>query len=313
MSVIVIPVTTLANGTQLSLYLHDLQGETGEGPTVGISAAIHGDELTGTLIIWELVRRLAQKPLHGRVLLLPVGNPPALEGMTRNTPLDSLNLNRVFPGDRSGWFTEQLAAIISEVFISEIDVLIDLHSGGYTQTVDYVYILNDERLSRSFGSKVLYQPRSEKQGTMFPGTLSAYARDRGIPTVVVELGGGLIDQRPYVKRGVEGVMNLLRTLEVIQEPPFPPPPQQVIVQEIVTVRPSMGGLLMTEAPLLGQEVHGGAVLGRVISPYTFEELEVIRNPVPHGIMILSHLTTDLINPGDYGYMIGNVDGPSEAM
>jgi hypothetical protein len=43
----------------------------------------------------------------------------------------------------------------------------------------------------------------------------------------------------------------------------------------------------------------------VISPYTFEELEVIRSPVDRGIMILSHLSRNLVNPGDYGYMVGD--------
>ena len=73
------------------------------------------------------------------------------------------------------------------------------------------------------------------------------------------------------------------------------------------MRPHFGGILETEAPPLGEEIGGGDVLGRVISPYTFKELEVIKNPVKKGIMILSHLTRDVIHVGDYGYMIGNLE------
>jgi hypothetical protein len=68
----------------------------------------------------------------------------------------------------------------------------------------------------------------------------------------------------------------------------------------------MGGFLETAAPPLGETIAEGAVLGRVLSPYTFEELEVIRNPVPDGILILSHLTRNVVEPGDYGYMVGEV-------
>ena len=50
------------------------------------------------------------------------------------------------------------------------------------------------------------------------------------------------------------------------------------------------------------------MLGRVVSPYTFEEVEVIKNSLPRGIMILSHLTRNLVQPGDYGYMVGDMDG-----
>ena len=50
------------------------------------------------------------------------------------------------------------------------------------------------------------------------------------------------------------------------------------------------------------------VLGRIVSPYTFEELEVIENPVEDGVMILSHLTRNLVQPGDYAFMVGNLEG-----
>jgi predicted deacylase len=119
----------------------------------------------------------------------------------------------------------------------------------------------------------------------------------------VELGGGLIDQRPYVARGVRGIANILAKLGMTGEAPAPPP-EQIVVTSIVTIRPRMGGFLETEAPPLGKTIEEGAVLGRVVSPYTFEELEVIRNPVPRGIMILSHLTRNVVEPGDYGYMVG---------
>ena len=127
--------------------------------------------------------------------------------------------------------------------------------------------------------------------------------ERGIPSVTVELGGGLVDQRPYVERGVRGLTNIFAKLWMIDENPTPRP-EQVVVSSIVTIRPRTGGFLETEAPPLGETIEEGAVLGRVVSPYTFEELEVIRNPVPRGIMILSHLTRNVVEPGDYAYMVG---------
>jgi hypothetical protein len=66
--------------------------------------------------------------------------------------------------------------------------------------------------------------------------------------------------------------------------------------------------LVTEAPPLGEEINGSAVLGRVVSPYTFAELEVIHSPFERGIMILAHLTTNLVQPGDFGYMVGDMEG-----
>ena len=298
-----VPIATLASGAEIALYIHELRGGAGEGPTLGICAAIHGNESTGTHIVLELARRLGKRSFRGRLLLLPVANPPAFEANTRHTPVDDLNLNRVFPGEPGGWFSEQLAAALTAEFLTQVDVLVDLHSGGDRPTVDYVYIRNAENLSRAFGSRVLYRPQEGKAGTMFAGTSLGVTEARGIPSLTIELGGGLVDQNPYVRRGLQGITNLLATLGMIDESPEPPP-QQIVVSAIHTIRPRQGGLLETEAPPLGETIASRAVLGRVVSPYTFEELEVIENPVPEGVMILSHLTRNRVQPGDYGYMVG---------
>jgi predicted deacylase len=297
-------VSTLANGTELALHLHELQGNLGDGPTVGICAAIHGNESTGAQIVLELVRHFKQQSFRGCLCLLPVANPLAFEANRRHTPVDDQNLNRLFPGSRDGWVSEQLAHVMTEHFLNRVDAVIDLHSGGDRPTVDYVYIKNAESLSRSFGSRVLYQASAGKVGTQFDGASMTVAQARGIPAVTVELGGGLIDQTPYIERGVRGVLNMLRVLNVIDEPPVAPP-AQIVVDSITTLRPHHGDFLETSAPELGERIEEGDVLGRIINPYTFEVLEEIHNPVPGGVMILSHLTRNLVQPGDYGYMVGS--------
>lgn len=299
-----VPVATLANGAELAIYLHEVVGREGDGPTLGICAAIHGNEPTGTEITLETARRFADGRFRGRLLLLPVANPLAFEANRRHTPLDDQNLNRVFPGNEGGWFTEQLAAVITRGFLTKIDVFIDLHSGGDRPTVDYVYIRNAEHLSREFGSRVLYRANAGKTGTTFEGTSVSVTEQRGVPSVTVELGGGSVDQRPYVTRGVEGIVNLMRVLEML-DGPRAPLPDQVIVNEITTIRPRYGGVLESVAPPLGASIDEGVLLGRVRSAHTFEILQEIDNPVPRGIMILSHLTRNVVQPGDYCYMVGS--------
>jgi predicted deacylase len=295
--------TRLAGGDEASLHLHEVTGERGTGPTIGISAAIHGDEAVGTQIVMAMIRRLNDAELKGRLLVLPVANPYSFEAGTRHNPIDDLNLNRLFPGMAGGWFSEQLAHTIVREFLEKVDVLIDLHAGGARPTVDYVYIFNDERLSRSFGSKLLYRPDSVSPGTVYGGTLSGLAVERSIPTVTVELGGGAIDQAPYVARGVEGLENALRTLGALPGETRRRE-DQIVLSRIDIVRPTEGGFLRNEAPPLGERIAEGAVLGRVFSPYTFEELEVMRNSLPNGWMVLAHLSENLVQPGDYAYMVG---------
>ena len=297
--------TTMADGTDAVLTIHELCGER-DGPVVGISGSIHGNENAGSQIIRALWPHLVSARLSGRLLLLPVGNPRAFAVNRRYTPVDELNLNRQFPGSTTGWYSDHLAAAITREFLEKIDIHIDLHAGTDRPTVDYVYILNNEALSRAFGSSVLYRPTEGMGGTKYSGTTKSVTVDqRGIPSVVVELGGGVVSQDPYVARGVAGVLNMLTEAGVLEGEAVPPPPQ-IVVSRIEIVRPTQGGWLETEAPALGQEIGEGAVLGRVVSPYTFEELEVIHTPVSRGIMILSHLTRNVVEPGDYGYMVGDM-------
>jgi uncharacterized protein len=296
-----IPITTLASGAEVWLGIHELQGRRGDGPTLGLAAGIHGDEAVGVEILFHLRQRLDARDLRGRVLMLPCANPLSYAAITRNTPLDMTNLNRVFPGDPHGGFTEQLADRITARFLNQVDALVDLHAGGAYATVDYVYIVNDDRLSRAFGSAWLYRPRE-----LYPGTATGITRARHVPSIVVELGGGDVDQGEYVARGVAGLLNVMRTLEMLPGAPAALPPQTVLT-EIATIRPHVGGLLIPEATRLGVEVGPEAVLGRVHHPQTFEELEVLRAPFRRNVTILLHRTADVVEPGSYGYMIGNLD------
>jgi len=294
-----IPVATLASGTELILPVHELVGAR-PGPTLGISAGIHGEEAVGVEIAYRFLMETDYSDLAGRVLVLPVANPFSYAAVSRATPIDMVNLNRIFPGNRDGQLTEQLAFTMVAEFLHKLDFYVDLHAGGAYPTVDYVYIINAEGLSRAFGSRLLFRP-----GMALAGTSVSVTQERGTPSVVVELGGGDVDQSSFVARGIEGLRNILRTLHMLPGPPVPPPPQ-IILREITTLRPHQGGLLLPEVTTLGAEVSGGTILGRVVSPYSCEELEVIRCPFDRGIVVLAHLTANMVEPGIYGYMIGDL-------
>ncbi|UAK25808.1 succinylglutamate desuccinylase/aspartoacylase family protein [Sphingomonas nostoxanthinifaciens] len=287
--------------------MHELIGGDGDGPTIGISAAMHGDENTGSQAMLELYRRLASIPFSGRLLLLPVANSYAMIGNRRFAPFDNLNLNREFPGNAQGSFTQQLAATITEEFLEKIDVHIDLHTGTDRPTVDYTYLWNDEGLTRSFGSKILYRPDMGSMESAFRGTSADVTyRLRKIPAAVIELGGGIVDQTPYVRRTVDGVLNMLRYLGVI-EGEVARRDDQIIITRLSGIRPTSGGWVEPLAPPLGEPVRGADPLARIVCPYTFETIDEIRSPYANGIMVMGHLTRNLVEAGDFGFMVGDLD------
>lgn len=293
-----IPVTTLANGCELTLPLHELAGER-PGPTLGLLSLIHGDEPLPNVILRRVYEELDLEQLRGTVLMMPVANPLAYEALTRNTPLDMTNLNRVFPGAPDGMFTEQLAHVIVSEFVPRLDYLVDFHSGGTFPTVDYSYLSKRQpALSFAFGSDILYD------GPDYEGTLGSVTEAQDIPTVVVEIGGGSLVDDDAIERGVKGTFNVLKELDMLDGEPDVPQ-TQIVVENMAVIRPHVGGVLRPEVGLdqLGQVVPSGTVLGRILSPYTFEELEAIRAPFEKNIMILLRGAITRVNPGDYAYMV----------
>jgi predicted deacylase len=295
-----IDVTTLATGLPLRIAVHELNGAR-PGPTVGITASIHGDEVAPVEALRRLLATLDPADISGRLLVVPVVNPLAFQAQTRHTPQDMQNLNRVFPGDPDGWLTEQLAAVLVREVIPELDVLLDLHAGGALPTVDYAYIDNDEALSASLGTKVLYR------GPGYPGTLSSVAVERGIRCVVTELGGGLVRDEHYIELTVSGLTNALRHAGVLPGDPTSRP-DQFIVDHLTIIRPHHGGLLVPEvlAGQLGEVVPGGTLLGTVYNPQTFDTLEVVEAPFERTLMILTRGTVTRVEAGDYGWMVAEV-------
>jgi predicted deacylase len=296
-----IPVTTLASGRELFIPLHRLQGRS-PGPTLGLSALVHGDEPLTNEVVRRVLSSVDPAQLRGTILAVPVVNSLAFESLSRHTPIDMLDLNRNFPGSPSGWLSEQIAHVLATRFVAELDAHLDLHTGGIYPTVDYVYIFDRSReLSLAFGSTFLFEPAQPYQGTF-----AVPAAAKGIPFFTAELGGGSFLDAHYLEHGVRGVLNVLKQLNMIDGEVIRPP-SQTIVTEMAVVRPRVGGVLYPEIGLdqLGQEVRGGTLLGRVVSPYTFETLEEIRAPFERGFMILLRGAMMRVNPGDYGYMVAN--------
>ena len=294
-----VPITTLASGFELGLTIHTIEGAHA-GPTVGVSGMIHGDELEGLLIARQLERTLDPATIHGSVWLLAVANPLAMEGISRNTPVDMLDMNRLFPGVNDGWLSEQQAHAIAHGFIDHLDVLIDIHAGGTFPWVDYCYVVNDEGLSRAFLPALLYKP-----ATPYPNTTVSYAASRDVRCMVVEIGGGYRDQDLHVRNGVRGVLNQLRYVGVLKGE-VERRAGQVLMTEMKVMRPRMGGICVPRQMLApGQLLPADTALADIVSPYSFETLETMTAPFDRNIVVLCRNYATRIHPGDYGFMIGN--------
>jgi predicted deacylase len=291
---------TLSNGHEMRLCVHEIVGAE-DGPTVALVTGIHGDEPFST----ELARRvaLATDPalLRGRLRILPVANPYALQQLSRNTPIDMGDLNRLFPGNPDGTASEQLAHAIRVSVLDGCSCIIDVHSGASTTVVDYVS-LDDESvdLVRAFGSRICYR------AAPYPGSVEEYACRSGIPVVAPSIGGGQRRADEFLERGIKGIHNVLTQLGMLRRD-LPMPIDQIEISRHRILVPRHGGFLHPQvgAERLGEEVPQGTVLGRVISPYTFDTLDEIIAPFERSLLILVTESLTKVNPGELSYIVGD--------
>jgi predicted deacylase len=302
-----VPVARLSNGHQLDVVMHELVGSSA-GPTLAIIAGIHGDEPLSIETVRQLLLSLEHDELNGRVVAIPIANPYAFQTLTRNTPLDMTNLNRVFPGDPDGVLTEQLARAIVDNLLPGAEVLIDYHSGGNLATVDYVYMHEDGPLSVAFGCEILYKSAS------FAGSLGDFARSQGVKVVVSELGGGQQLNEHYIAKGVRGGRNVMKLLGMLDGEPEVPERQQIVTR-MSYIRPHQGGIMLSNvtASQLGDQVEQGFELATIVDPTTFEELETVKTPHDPSLLVLVREPMTKVDPGDYGFIIadGSTATPAE--
>jgi len=274
-----------------------------EGPTLCLTAAIHGDELNGIEMVRRVLHDLEPDELNGAVIGIPIVNLQGFRRGSRYLP-DRRDLNRYFPGNPLGSSAARIAYSLFEEIIQHCDALVDLHTGSFYRTnlpqlrADLRYVQIKE-LTHGFGGIAVLHSIAA------PGTLRRAATDAGIPTVTLEAGEPLRLQSAKVNQGVNGLFKLLDTLNMVRRVQLLGRPEPVFY-ESTWVRADHGGILFAVVRL-GQKVAAGDVLGTVTDPITNEQNLLYS---PETGRILGMALNQVVMPGFAAFRIGiETDGP----
>lgn len=207
-------------GGEFQLPATILHGEQ-PGKTVLITAGIHAEEYVGIQSALELSEMLKVQKIAGTVVIVKVVNRKAFELRSgSDSHEDGKKLNRVFPGNREGTWSERLAYAIEKELLSIADYYIDLHSGdSYEQLTPYVYYAG------AAAKEVVEQSREMAQQADVPymvgsnvamGGCYNYAASLGIPSILLERGqmGGWTKEESHSTR--RDVRNILCHLGIYQ-------------------------------------------------------------------------------------------------
>ena len=298
------------------MYTHDdiaitVQAVRGKepGPTLFISAAIHGDEINGVEIIRRLLQHKSLKYLRGTLLAIPIVNVHGFINHTRYLP-DGRDLNRSFPGSSKGSLTGRVAHTFVNEIVSKCTHGIDLHTGSRHRS-NFPQIRADlddpqaHAMTEAFGVPLAIHAKIRD------GSLRACAGDAGIPVILYEAGEALRFEEVYIRAGVKGIINVMRSIGMLPKSRSKKVrPSLIISGQTSWVRASESGILRVFVPLGGKVVKGQTI-AMVSDPLGAAETAIL---APSDGVVIGRTNLPLVYEGDatfhiaeYGRRVGTVE------
>jgi len=270
------------------------------GPSVLVVAGVHGDEYEGPFAIARFADTLSPENVIGTVYLIPVANPLAFAAGTRLSPVDDLNLARVFPGKADGMPTERLAYFLFHEFANKADYLIDLHSGGveyeFLPVAGFYGVPKPENASfqaaRTMGLPALWQlPETA-------GVLSREATRAGKVAVGAEyLGAGRVSEEG-VQAYATGLQRCLQLWQVLEPSSSPEVPEPRVFADDWLLAAATG--IFRTSRKLGDNVLAGEELATIVSPRGEVFAQIV---APHAGVILGLRSKAYITAGSWAVLL----------
>jgi predicted deacylase len=264
---------------------------TRSGPTFLVTAGIHAAEYTGIEAAIRLGRRLGPATVRGTLVVIPLLNRPGFyERSVYVNPVDGQNMNRMFPGDPAGSWSERFAHHFLEGVVVRCDALVDLHAGDmiedlepfviWRETGDAALDARTRRMVDAYGTRwaVRALPSGER-----PGLLYAAAAERGVAAMIAESGRCGLVEEAAVARHVRGVLNVLRAAGALAGRPRHVARPRVL-DRFDWVRSPAEGIFHVSVRV-GQRVRRGQALGELVD-LLGAPLTVIRAPAAGVVLFL---------------------------
>ncbi|MEM1216882.1 MAG: succinylglutamate desuccinylase/aspartoacylase family protein [Bacteroidota bacterium] len=185
------------------------------GPVLGLTAAVHGNELNGIPVIQRLFNEIEVEELRGTIIGVPVVNVPSFIRKKRRFN-DGVDLNHIMPGKANGNISQVYAHRFMERMVRHFDYLLDLHTASHGRVNSY-YLRADmdlpvvEKLAMLQNADIIvHNPPSD-------GTLRGAADELGIPAITLEVGNPNIFQKRLIRSGVTGIHNVLCYLDMVDD------------------------------------------------------------------------------------------------
>lgn len=295
-------VAKLYDFTDMKIPVEVVRGAE-DGPTLFVSAAIHGDEINGVDIVRRLLKHRGLKQIAGTLIAIPIVNVFGFNDKSRYLP-DRRDLNRSFPGAEQGSLASQIAYMFRTEIVAQATHGIDLHTGAiHRRNLPQIRADLSHKgnlaLATAFGAPVILDasPRD--------GSLREMVGEQKIPMLLYEAGTALRFDHRASLLGVEGILNVMRTIGMLPKPKFKPSGMKpYIAKSSQWVRAPISGIFITRKKL-GEYVSKGDKLGFITNPFGDYEYDILS---PLDGLIVGNSILPLANEGDGLYHLAALDG-----
>ena len=296
-----------------SVMLPITVAKNGSGPGAILTGANHGDEYEGPIALQHLANTIDIDRLRGRVIIIPALNYPAFRTATRVSPIDGLNMNRIFPGAETGTVTRLIADYVTRSLLPMCDYVLDIHSGGktleflpfaaYHELEDKAQQAACEAATHAFGAPWYLSLVEIDAGGMY----DTQAESMGKVFVSTELGGGGTATAATAAIGKRGVHNFLVHAGILDDQPQAPesPAVKLDMQQAGAYVFSEHDGLLEPCVALGDTVREGDLIARVYACERTGVAPVEYRASSSGVILGRHFPS-LVKIGDFLNVIARI-------
>jgi uncharacterized protein len=243
-----------------------------KGPTIGINAALHGNELNGISTIFKLIKEIDPKKLKGTLVLIPISNVPGYL-MNQREFSDNVDLNRIMPGKIVGSASDLYAHAFTSKIIGKLNYLLDLHTASHGR-VNSLYIRADIESEETRTLAYLQNPHIIVKKFDEEGTLRSWANENGIPAITIEIGNANAFQHSLIDETLDGILNTLMHFEMIEGEVENLVDDTIVCDKSYWIYSMKGGIIDV-IPKLADKVKAGQIIAKVYDVFGHVNEEIV--------------------------------------
>ena len=291
-----INIDRLPTGTLIDIPIYVFNAKK-PGPVILIQAGLHGYEINGIEIVRRMIHEKYFKLKKGTIIAVPILNVFGFIHFSRDLP-DGKEVNRSFPGTKSGSLASRIAYHYTSAILPQIDFCIDLHTGG-ARRHNFPQVRFTQGDERSEQLAAIFNAPFSFHANLINKSFRKTAFRIGIPAIVYEAGESMRFDDFSIEKGVQGILNILVHFGM-RDAVFTEKSKTIYLKTHRWLRAPTAGMFIPEV-LNGTKVEKGQLIGTITDAFA-HHYRGLKSPLDGYLFCINHQA--VVNQGDALFHVG---------